>query len=177
MQKKHLVVKDHLWPAFPLMLGLTVVILIKVIFVPLTAASIREGKTVYLHFMKKRDAVMFPQREAAIRAENRRIDSVFTSINERKKSRDRSFIDALYSYADTCGFTAGKIEAGLPQPVGSHNETAISISGSGTFRATGSFVEHIENSPHSTRVRQLVIKERGGQQTPEVFIEVVLLEE
>ena len=177
MEKRRTTAVVYAWITLPVVLGAVTAILVRLLLLPLAEGAIREGKNVYLHAVKKRDATEFPRREAETAARNDQLDSIIHAIHERSKNRDRSFIDALYSYADTCGFSAGKVEAGIPQPVGNHTETAISIDGSGSYRATGTFVEKIENSPHSTRVRQLIIKENGERHEPEVFIEVVLMEE
>jgi hypothetical protein len=177
MKQKRSVATAYTWIMFPLLLACIAAIVLRAVFIPIAGAAVNEGKNLYLNYVKKRDAAAFPIRLQQVKAGNARIDSVLQTLQQRHEYRDRSFIDALYSYADTCGFAAGKVEAGIPQPVGNHRETAISIEGTGSYRATGSFMEQIENSPHSTRVRQLIIREPDGRGEPEVFIEVVLFEE
>jgi Tfp pilus assembly protein PilO len=155
---------------------LAVVVAIGWIYVPLAQICVKEGKMLFHHYTRKNAASTYPEALKNGEKDILLLDSLLEQIDNRKLHSEGTLVDELYRYADSAGFRTEKVEAGIPQQVAGHSETAISIEGIGTYTATGLFVEKIENNPQSTRIRQLTIK-AGETRDPEVFVDVVVREE
>ncbi|MBN1575034.1 MAG: hypothetical protein JW913_00675 [Chitinispirillaceae bacterium] len=176
MEKIRGAIFKNLWMAFPCVLLLLFVAGIRYVHLPLGRRVVAEGTRLFRHYVKKQDASGFPRQEERLRTEIALLDSVLKRIEARSLRRKGALVEELYSYADSAGFKTGKVEVGMPQSVAGHREIAIGIEGSGPYRSTGAFIERIENSSHSTRIRQLIIK---AQETgnPDVFIDLTVREE
>lgn len=142
--------------------------------IPLAKHAMREGKMIAAGFQKRLDADSFPQQEVRMRREREQLTALLEQLDV-KQQHEGKVVDRLYNYAEKAGFRSEKIEVGLPQMVAGSKETAIALSGTGTFTAFGKLLEQVENSGQATRVRQFVAK-RAETGDPELFLEVVVIE-
>lgn len=166
----------NLWMAFPVAVAVLFTAMILTLYIPLGKNTISEGKRLYTHFQKKRDAKLYPRQKMELNRQIALLDSVMQKFEARNQRKEALLVDALYTYADSAEFKTEKMEVGVPQKTGTHYETAVSIDGSGEYRAVGTFVGKIENSSQSTRIRQLIIKRKENNET-DVFIDLVIREE
>jgi Tfp pilus assembly protein PilO len=175
MKKNVSILQRWLWVVFPANLLLLAAIGIWKVNVPLASTGYAEGKRLFHHYTKKNDASTYSEALTNLNKEVALLDSLLKQIENRKLQSGGALVDDLYAYADSAGFLTEKIEAGVPQQVAGHTETAISIAGTGSYMAVGAFMEKIENCPQSTRIRQLTIK-LNENAIPEVFIDVAVRE-
>jgi Tfp pilus assembly protein PilO len=172
--KKHS--KDFLWVALPLCFLLIMCGVVWFVHIPLGLYAITQGKYLGEQYRIKKEATQFPVQLKKIIKEKALLDSVLSEVEGKYNSNGNRLPDQLYIWADSTGFTAKTIEAGTPQKVANHIETAISITGNGSYQSIGQFIANIENSTQSTRIRQLRIK-RGKTRNLEVFIDLAVREE
>ncbi len=104
-----------------------------------------------------------------------RIDSLLHFQILRESEVKSGIIEALYQFADSSRLKASKVEVGEKLTLNNRHETSISINGTGSYSSIGKFIEHIENYPKSTRVRQLVLK-GNGKNDIEALVDFVLME-
>lgn len=173
-RKKQL--RDFLWVVLPICILLIVCGLLWYVYIPLGSFAIAEGKHLGEQYRIKKEAVQFPVQLKKIIKEKALLDSILSEVEGKRDSTENRIPDQLYTWADSSGFTTETIEAGVPQRVANHIETAVSIAGNGSYRSIGKFIAQIENSIHSTRIRQLQIK-KGKKKNLEVFIDLVVREE
>ena len=166
----------NLWITLPLLLLLLAGLLIWFVHIPIGSQAISQGKHITQNFRIKKDASHFPARLKKINKELAVLDSVLGEVEGKKDATDQRIPDQLYVWADSAGFTAETVEAGMPQLVADHKETAVSITGKGSYASIGKFIASIESCSQSTRIRQLQIK-RGEERHLEVFIDFVVREE
>ena len=175
MKKKSITNSTHLWIVFPVLFILLCVVVATYVYVPLGRQVFLDAKRLFGNYTKKNDASIYPQKKRLLEKEVAMLDSALQEIEARGRHR-RTLVEQLYEFADSSGFTTGKVEIGVPQSVDGIYETAISIKGKGRFRATGAFAERIENCLQSTRIRLLCIKAHDSDE-PEVFIDLAVREE
>lgn len=168
--------KRYLWVLFPLMLITGSLLVIYTVHLPLVFACVNKGKTLYHHYARKNESGAYEKATQQAKKEIIMLDSLLLHIENKQALSGGKLVDELYSYADSSGFVPGKIESGTPHILGDHLETALSVTGTGTYRAIGMFTEKIENCAQSTRIRQLTVK-KGEQGTLESFFDVVILEQ
>ena len=168
--------KDLLWVALPLCFLLIVCGVVWYVHIPLGLYAITQGKHLGEQYRIKKEAAQFPVQLKKIIKEKTLLDSVLSVVEGKYDSTGSRLPDQLYTWADSTGFIAETIEAGTPQKVANHIETAISITGKGSYQTIGKFIANIENSIQSTRIRQLRIK-RGKTKKLEVFIDLPVREE
>jgi len=138
--------------------------------------AIDKGKTLYIHYLRKNDAEKWPDEKKTFVKEIRQLDSLLGQLDLRQMQAGGTLVDEIYAYAADAGFRTKKVEAGIPQKIGSRTETSVTIEGTGQYSALGGLVEKIENNRQSTRIRQLTM-EKKDDGDPEIFIDVVVREE
>lgn len=168
--------KNAVWLCCQVLLLTALVIAVVNLEVPLVKSGIHEGVTMYRHYSRKHDAQTWPKANAAMAKDIVLLDSLLLQMENRRKQTGGALVDELYTYAADAGFHTRKVEAGIPQRVGRYYETGLSIDGTGSYTAAGVFVEKIENSGQSTRIRQFTIS-RSDTGECEIFIDVAVREE
>ncbi len=162
----------RVWCVLPCSLLLLYGVVVRRVHIPLGSAVVTESRELARHFEKKRDASSFPLLERRYREEIALLDSVIERIEQRDRTAGGMLVDELHGDADSAGFRVEKIEAGMPRQVGGFIETGHTIEGMGDYRAVGSFIERIENSDRSTRIRQVIVRS-GERRDLSLFVDVV----
>lgn len=165
--------KLHL--SLPLLFLALSIAIIAGVHVPCVRLAVREAQRLLHHYTARLDAATGTQRISGLETEIVQLDSMLRHCKQRARGRG-TLVDELYVSADSAGFSAGKVEVGIPLHVDGSIETAVAVEGSGSYRSTGRFAELIENSGQATRIRQLIIK-TGEYDIPEVFFDVAVREE
>ena len=165
--------KFHL--SLPLLLLVLFIAIVAKVHVPCVRLAFHEAQRLLHHYTAQVDAATGTQRITGLEKEIAQLDSVLRHYEQRARGRG-TLVDELYAYADSAGFSPGKVEVGMPLKVDGRTETAVTVEGGGSYRSTGRFAERIENSGQATRIRQLIVK-TGGHDNLEVFFDVAVREE
>jgi hypothetical protein len=151
------------------------VAIVAVVHVPCVRLAVHEAQRLLHHYTARLDTATAAQRISGLETEIAQLDSMLRHCEQRARGRG-TLVDELYVSADSAGFSAGKIEVGMPLHVDGRIETAVAVEGAGSYRSTGRFAELIENSAQATRIRQLIVK-TGEQNDLEVFFDIAVREE
>lgn len=168
--------KLPLW-LIPLVLSVAVLVLLTyTIYVPMTMLILKEVSSLIRNQSLARNAGTFPDKLKKINNEIDLLDSCVTTIKQQCKSDKANIVESLYSFTDSAGLKATKVEIGDPLLVDNHKEIPITIKGSGTYESIGKFTECIENAHEPVKIRQLIIKE-SDEKLLAVSIEFVIIEQ
>ena len=98
------------------------------------------------------------------------------NLNSVSSRKGPSVVDGLYTFAKESQFSLLKVETGESLLIEKYHETSVTIKGKGSYESIGKLIERIENSPQSTRIRQLVLNNASGSEI-ETQIEFVIIGE
>ena len=132
-----------------------------------------------LQFSKDRrlqkDSSQYSSRIIAAKEQVRAMDSLLLAINSRASYDQTALMGSLYGIADSTGCKVDKVEVGERIVADSNAENPFVIKGAGQYSGVGRIVDGIENQPCATRVRQIVLGNKGAGSV-DFLIDFVVME-
>jgi len=156
---------------------ITLFILLGSVFVyihtPLTVDSIKKCMAMYNIKKLAKNSEYYDKESGKVASDILVLDSVLNVIRSRQSAGSKTVIEMLYTYADSAGLKASKVNIGDAIEKNHVRTTAIQIKGSGTYEAIGRFTEALENAAQSVRLRTMNISgEKGSDLTVSIDFEV-----
>lgn len=142
---------------------------------PLFLEQFSKNRALIALFREKENSAEIQQKTTLFINNSQKLAQLIASIDSTTVSNN-STIDALYAFATSTGFKLNKVETGQVVMIEKTNETPYIIQGKGSYASIGSFIQQIENSRQSTRVRQIVMNNAENGQV-ETMIEFVAIGE
>jgi Tfp pilus assembly protein PilO len=112
--------------------------------------------------------------EARVRAVH--LDSLLHAFETRLPFLEATVVEYIYQLADSAGCIAAKVTIGNPVAAGAGVEIPFVLTGRGTYKAMGEFIEGIENMNCVTRIRQCTINRRSNTEG-DLVLDFVVIEE
>lgn len=140
---------------------------------PLFTEQFTKSKEIIALFRAKEDQGVIQQKIDGYKVHTTKLSQLINSFDSSSQQTG-SIIDKLYEFAGNAKFTLLKVETGEPVIIESLAETPYIIQGKGSYASIGTFIQQIENSKQSTRVRQIVMNNAENGQL-ETLIEFVVI--
>jgi hypothetical protein len=140
---------------------------------PLFTKQFSKSREIIALFKEKDNKSIIQQKIDVYKLHTTKLSQLINAFDSSSQ-RTGSIIDQLYEYAGNAKFTLLKVETGEPVILERIAETPYIIQGKGSYSSIGSFIQQIENSKQSTRVRQIVMNNAENGQL-ETLIEFVVI--
>jgi hypothetical protein len=140
---------------------------------PLFTEQFAKNRAIVALFREKDSQNIFQQKIDTYRLHKAKLSQLISSFDS-SSTRTGSIIDELYEFANSTKFTLLKVETDVSVHFERLSETPYIIQGKGSYASIGTFIQHIENSRQSTRVRQIVMNNAENGQL-ETLIEFVVI--
>ncbi|HEX2957295.1 MAG TPA: type 4a pilus biogenesis protein PilO [Chitinispirillaceae bacterium] len=140
---------------------------------PLFTEQFAKSKSIIATFREKENLDAIQQKIDTCKLHTAKLSQLINTCNLSSQPAG-AIIDLLYEYAGSAKFTLLKVETGEPVIIERFAETPYIIQGKGCYASIGTFIQQIENSRQSTRVRQIVMNNAENGQL-ETLIEFVVI--
>ncbi|NLD93271.1 MAG: type 4a pilus biogenesis protein PilO [Fibrobacter sp.] len=140
---------------------------------PLTVDSVKKCMAMYNNAKLAKNSEYYDRETEKVTSDIQILDSVLTVIRNRQNADSKTVMEMLYTYADSAGLRASKVNIGDVIEKNHLRTMAIQIKGSGAYEAIGRFTEALENAVQSVRVRTMNISgENSGDLKVSIDFEV-----